>query len=54
MLWYAYEENSMNWHILSAENANKIIQINKKGKKVHSLEEFAMEDETDKILNHVI
>jgi cell fate regulator YaaT (PSP1 superfamily) len=48
MLWYAYEENSMNWHMISAERANEIIQINKKGKKVSSLEDFSVEDENDK------
>jgi cell fate regulator YaaT (PSP1 superfamily) len=48
MLWYAYEENGMNWHMLSTERANEIIQINKKGKKASSLEDFAFEDENDK------
>jgi cell fate regulator YaaT (PSP1 superfamily) len=44
MLWYAYEQNGMNWHILSSEKANEIININKKGKKVTALEDFVEED----------
>jgi cell fate regulator YaaT (PSP1 superfamily) len=39
-LWYAYEKEAMNWHQLSLEKVNEIIAVNKKGKKVASLEEF--------------
>jgi cell fate regulator YaaT (PSP1 superfamily) len=40
LLWYAYEKEGMNWHQLSLEKVNEIIAVNKKGKKVASLEEF--------------
>jgi len=40
VLWYAYEGKAMNWFMLSVENANTIIDINKKGEKVASLEEY--------------
>lgn len=40
-MWYAYEGEWMNWHKISAEQANEIIEKNKKGEKVASLEEFA-------------
>lgn len=42
-LWYAYEKEGMNWHELSAENANEIIEQNKNGKKPLALEEYAIE-----------
>ena len=42
-LWYAYEKDGMNWNQLSLEKVNEIIAINKKGKKVASLEEFIEE-----------
>ncbi|SDW50630.1 PSP1 domain-containing protein [Aequorivita viscosa] len=42
-LWYAYEKEGMNWHELSAEKANHIIEQNKIGKKPMALEEFAVE-----------
>src|SRR5690606_25918019 len=42
-LWYAYEKEGMNWHELSAEKANEIIEQNKKGIKPTALEEFALE-----------
>ena len=42
-MWYAYEGEWMNWHILSATQANEIIEKNKKGEKVASLEEYAVE-----------
>ncbi len=41
-LWYVYEKESMEWHELSAENANAIIEQNKNGKKPRSLEEYAI------------
>ena len=43
MLWYAYEKEGMNWHELTAEKANEIIDLNKKGKKPVALEEFVAE-----------
>ena len=44
MLWYSYEQNGMNWHMISAERANEILNINKRGKKVSALEDFVEED----------
>ncbi|SRX52793.1 regulatory iron-sulfur-containing complex subunit RicT [Aequorivita sp. CIP111184] len=43
LLWYAYEKEFMNWHELTAEKANEIIELNKKGKKPMALEEFIVE-----------
>jgi hypothetical protein len=43
LLWYAYEKEGMNWHELSLEKVKEIISVNKKGKKVASLEEFIEE-----------
>lgn len=43
LLWYAYEGEWMNWHILTTEQANKIVALNLKGKKATSLEEYAVE-----------
>ena len=43
VLWYAYEKEGMNWHELTAEKANEIVELNKQGKKPLSLEEFIIE-----------
>ncbi len=40
-MWYAYEGEWMNWHKLTTDQANEIIDINSKNKKVASLEEYA-------------
>ncbi len=40
VLWYAYERDFMNWHQLTAEKANEIIENNKNNIKVTSLEEY--------------
>ncbi|MFT4697972.1 MAG: cell fate regulator YaaT (PSP1 superfamily) [Flavobacteriaceae bacterium] len=40
VLWYAYEGKAMNWFMLSAESANQIIAMNKKGEKAASIEEY--------------
>ncbi|WP_035916936.1 stage 0 sporulation family protein [Flavimarina sp. Hel_I_48] len=42
-LWYAYEGEWMNWHKLTTTQANEIIEANKKGTEVASLEEYAAE-----------
>jgi cell fate regulator YaaT (PSP1 superfamily) len=41
LLWYAYKDNPMQWVTLDAEQASKIIALNKEGKKVDSLEMYA-------------
>ena len=42
-LWYAYEGEWMNWHKISKDQANEIIELNKKREKITSLEEYALE-----------
>jgi len=42
-MWYAYEGEWMNWHVLTTDQANEIIAKNAKKEKVASLEEFASE-----------
>ncbi len=42
-LWYAYEGEWMNWHKISVDHANEIIEANTKNEKIPSLEEFASE-----------
>lgn len=42
-MWYAYEGEWMNWHKITTTQANEIISLNKKNKKVSSLEEYASE-----------
>lgn len=43
LMWYCYDKEWMNWHELSVEKVNEIIQANKKGEKVESLEAYAHE-----------
>jgi cell fate regulator YaaT (PSP1 superfamily) len=43
LMWYAYEGEWMNWHIITTDQANEIIEKNKKKIKVSSLEEYAAE-----------
>jgi len=43
LMWYAYEGEWMNWHIITTSQANEIIAKNKKKEKVASLEEYAAE-----------
>ncbi|MBD3890701.1 PSP1 domain-containing protein [Olleya marilimosa] len=42
-MWYAYEGEWMNWHLITTDQAREIIAINKKREKVASLEEYAVE-----------
>lgn len=56
ILWYAYEGEWMNWHKLTAAQANVIIDLNKKKQKVASLEEYAVElvEETKVAFENVV
>lgn len=57
-LWYAYEGDWMNWHKLSAEQANKIITANTAKETVGSLEEYealvVLEDTSKSDYNNVV
>ena len=46
LLWYTYEGDFMNWHLLNVAQANEIISKNKKKEKVPNLENFAAENST--------
>ncbi|MET2986605.1 PSP1 domain-containing protein [Aureibaculum conchae] len=41
LLWYAYKDNPMQWVDMEVEKVNEIIELNKEGKKVASLEIYA-------------
>ena len=43
-MWFAYANEGMNWYQLSTDRVHDIIQENKKGNKVASLEEFVFEE----------
>lgn len=55
-LWYSYEKQGMNWHRIPVDKVNEIITLNKKGKKVASLEEFVEEEKIpeSKIFENVV
>lgn len=43
LMWFAYVGNFAQWHILKADEVKEIIKTNKQGKKIASLEDFAIE-----------
>jgi len=56
ILWYGYEKQGGTWIQISVDKANEIIALNKKGEKVASLEDFAIEEKIseDKIYENVV
>jgi len=56
ILWYGYEKHGGIWIQISVDKANEIIALNKKGNKVASLEDFAIEEKIseDKIYENVV
>ena len=44
MMWFSYKEDPSNWHRLSKDQVYEIVEVNRKKKKVASLEEFAAEN----------
>ena len=56
-LWYAYKGEWMNWHLLTTEQANEIISLNKAKKPVSSLEDYAHEEKVEapeKVFENVV
>lgn len=49
ILWYAYEGEWMNWHMLSVEKANELIRNIKEGKKVEGLEAFVLSHSAEQL-----
>ena len=45
-LWYAYKEDSSEWHKIAAADVKEILEKNKNGEKIPSLVEFVVEEET--------
>ena len=56
LLWYCYDKEFMNWHELPVAKVNEIIEANKKGQKVESLEAYAVEQapKEQEIYNNVV
>lgn len=42
ILWYAYEGEWMNWHVLTVEKANELVRLKKEGKSIAGLEDFVI------------
>lgn len=40
LLWYTYKENRIKWYKLTLDQVNEIIELNKKGEEISSLEEY--------------
>ena len=56
-LWYAYRGEWMNWHLLTTDQANEIISLNKAKKPVSSLEDYAHEEKveaSEKVFENVV
>ena len=56
-LWYAYKGEWMNWHLLTTDQANEIISMNKAEKPVSSLEDYAHEEKAEapeKVFENVV
>jgi cell fate regulator YaaT (PSP1 superfamily) len=43
LMWFAYADNTANWHVLNIEQVKEIVEENKKKIRVSSLEDFAVE-----------
>lgn len=43
LMWFAYPQNMAQWHVLKAAEVKDIIKQNKQGKKIASIEDFAIE-----------
>ncbi|PIB28755.1 hypothetical protein BFP77_08970 [Maribacter sp. 4U21] len=47
MLWFSYKDEPANWHVLSKDQTNEILEKNRKKEKVASLELYALENSVE-------
>ncbi|RRQ49970.1 hypothetical protein DZC72_05140 [Maribacter algicola] len=47
LLWFSYKDEPANWHVLSKDQVNEILEKNKKKEKVPSLEIYAVDNITE-------
>ena len=47
MLWFSYKDEPGNWHVLSKDQVNTILAMNKKKEKVASLEMYALDNRVE-------
>ncbi|MEC4113669.1 PSP1 domain-containing protein [Myroides pelagicus] len=52
-MWFAYANNSANWYVLSSEQVKAIVELNKQDIKGDELENYALEQEEEKLQNVV-
>ncbi|MCU0349252.1 MAG: hypothetical protein MUF43_00255 [Flavobacterium sp.] len=43
LMWFAYENQSAVWHVLSVSQVREVLTLNKQGKKIAAIEDFAVE-----------
>lgn len=43
LMWYAYINHPIQWHVLKVEKVNEIVKLNKSGKKIAQIEDFIEE-----------
>ena len=49
-LWFSYKNDPSNWHALEKEQVQEILEVNKAGKKIESLEEYVADTVTEERL----
>lgn len=55
IMWFAYPENFANWYMLEAQQVKELIELNKKGEKVSSVEDYVIEkEETQQNFQNVV
>lgn len=43
IMWFAYIDNFANWHMLQATDVKEFVELNKKGEKISSIEDYAID-----------
>lgn len=44
MLWFSYRDDAANWHMLTKQQVNELVALNKQKEKIASLEDYAVEN----------
>src|SRR5690554_5915076 len=54
VMWFAYVDNMANWYKLEVEQVKELLEMNKQGQQIDSIEDYVFEEESTEIKSNVV
>src|SRR5690554_7067456 len=53
-MWFAYVDNMANWYKLEVEQVKELLEMNKQGQPIDTIEDYVFEEESTEIKSNVV